>query len=260
MTIVLEQRLAPTLPHCCTHLKGCGGVKGAVRQVSGELRPGRHVLRTDVRQYYESVDHLTLHGILSQLIPDPLFLRLIMRSLNHSVIFEGCWQEVRKGLSRSSPMSPLLGALALLPLDRAMTALPVFYCRYMDDWVIIADSRWQLRRAVRKMHAVLAESGFTLHPDKTFIGRVEKGFDFLGCRLCLEERLRPAAAAVARVQEKIARLYEQGADSLHIGQFLRRWRSAFQGGGLLFADADMQCLSGLVAGSNTWFCGILKKN
>jgi hypothetical protein len=49
----------------------------------------------------------------------------------------------------------------------------------MDDWVILARSRWHLRRAVRVMNQVLAHLGLEQHPDKTFIGRVTRGFDFL---------------------------------------------------------------------------------
>ncbi len=82
--------------------------------------------------------------------------------------------------------------------------------------MIIADSRWQLQRAIRGMHEVPAELNFTLHPDKTSIGRVEKGFDFLDCRLGLG-KLRPASSAADRVLENITRLYEQDADSYRIG-------------------------------------------
>jgi hypothetical protein len=74
-----------------------------------------------------------------------------------------------------------LSPVDLLPLDRALQRQPVFYGR--DDWVIVAYSRWRLRRAIRAMHQALDRLGFKLHPDKTQIGRVEQGFDFLGYRL-----------------------------------------------------------------------------
>ncbi|MCI5217832.1 MAG: hypothetical protein D3914_01230 [Candidatus Electrothrix sp. LOE2] len=123
-----------------------------------------------------------------------------------------------------------------------MQELPVFYCRYMDDWVIITDSRWQLRKAIRKMHEVLSELNFSLHPDKTSIGRVEKGFDFLGCRLGLG-KLRPASSATQRVREKLTRLYEQGADSFRIGCYLLRWCAAFRGGSSNFRAAEFGSLT-----------------
>jgi len=50
----------------------------------------------------------------------------------------------------------------------------------MDDWVILAPSRWKLRAAIRLVNETLAELKLQQHPDKTFIGRVSRGFDFLG--------------------------------------------------------------------------------
>ena len=53
----------------------------------------------------------------------------------------------------------------------------------MDDILVLAPTRWKLRMAVRIVNESLAALGLEKHPDKTFIGRVEKGFDFLGYRL-----------------------------------------------------------------------------
>jgi hypothetical protein len=45
-----------------------------------------------------------------------------------------------------------------------------------------APIRWKLRRAVKIVNQTLAALGLEKHPEKTFVGRVEKGFDFLGYR------------------------------------------------------------------------------
>ena len=50
----------------------------------------------------------------------------------------------------------------------------------MDDWVILSPSRWKLRKAVRIVNETLAELQVEQHPDKTFVGRVERGFTILG--------------------------------------------------------------------------------
>jgi len=50
----------------------------------------------------------------------------------------------------------------------------------MDDWIVIAPSRWKLRKAVAQVNRVLDALLVEQHPDKTFIGRAERGFDFLG--------------------------------------------------------------------------------
>jgi hypothetical protein len=50
----------------------------------------------------------------------------------------------------------------------------------VDDWVILAPKRWKLRSAIKVVNQILAELRLSQHPDKTFIGRIEQGLDFLG--------------------------------------------------------------------------------
>ena len=77
----------------------------------------------------------------------------------------------------------------------------------MDDWLVIAPSRWKLRRAVKKVNQVLAGLQLEKHPDKTFIGKAVRGFSFLGFFLT-PWAVSVAQEAVGRMHERIARLYE----------------------------------------------------
>ena len=70
------------------------------------------------------------------------------------------------------------------------------------------------------------------HPDKTFIGKVSHGFDFLGVDFQPGEESQPSAVSQTRLQEKLhghfthaARLYEQGRlKSLEtIERYLSHW-------------------------------------
>ena len=58
------------------------------------------------------------------------------------------------------------------------------------------------------MNETLAGTGLEKAPDKTFIGRVERGFDFLGYHF-VPGRLRLADATMERFVESARRLYEQ---------------------------------------------------
>ncbi len=60
------------------------------------------------------------------------------------------------------------------------------------------------------------------HPDKTFIGRVERGFDFLGYFL-KPGVLRVSRGTFERFTERISRLYEQGAGIERIGEYVKHW-------------------------------------
>lgn len=92
----------------------------------------------------------------------------------------------------------------------------------MDDWVILAPTRWKLRKAIQATNAVLAELQVEKHPEKTFIGRTARGFDFLGYWFS-PSGLGIAQKSVERCMAKISRLYEQGASEKRIGEYLRHW-------------------------------------
>ncbi|WP_353769973.1 reverse transcriptase domain-containing protein [Okeania sp. SIO1F9] len=149
-------------------------------------------------------------------------LDLVGQYLRRFVSDGGIYVDIERGISLGCPLSPLMGALYLKPLDDRMAAMGCFYVRYMDDWVVLAPTRWALRRAIKATNQVMAELKVEKHPDKTFIGRVGRGFDFLGYRFA------PGGLAVARVTverflERVSRLYEQNATASRIEEYARRW-------------------------------------
>jgi len=105
--------------------------------------------------------------------------------------------------------------------------------RYMDDIVVLAPTRHKLRRAVRVLNQTFTELGLEKHPHKTFIGRVERGFDFLGYHLT-PGRLTLSGATVERFVERAARLYEQdrreSCDSPRLEAYVRRFSGWAEGG------------------------------
>nr|WP_199066036.1 reverse transcriptase/maturase family protein [Chromobacterium sp. ASV5] len=208
-------------PHCY-HVAGRGGLKVEVRALRRQL-PGRaFVFPTDVKGYYANIDHGWLKLQLAERIDDDYLLALIGDYIACTVCDGGEFRTAARGITRGCPLAPLLGALHLDELDRAMAGLPVAYIRYMDDWVVLADSRWRLRRAIARVNEILGKLGLRQHPDKTFIGRVAAGFEFLGYHHT-DKDITVAAKTLQRSREQITRLYEQGADHLRVGEYLRRW-------------------------------------
>ena len=225
----LLQDLLPLSPRC-THLKGRGGLKGALRQVRAALPSARFVCRTDVASYYASIDPHRLQGFLSEALkghPDAAaILSLTWQATQRSSERGGLFRNHHQGIARGCPLSPVLGAFYLRALDERLARLPVFAVRYMDDVLILAESRWKLRRAVSVLNQTFAEMGLKQHPDKTFIGRVERGFDFLGYHFD-GERVKPAQITVRKFLGRVARLYEQKSASPNwrsaLGSYVRRW-------------------------------------
>ncbi len=100
--------------------------------------------------------------------------------IHRCVEFGGEFRDFDDGISRGCPLSPILGALYLQALDDQFETKNVYYIRYMDDILILSKTRWQNRKVVKQLNRCLDQLKLEKHPDKTFIGKIEKGFDFLG--------------------------------------------------------------------------------
>ncbi len=126
-----------------------------------------------------------------------------------------------------------MGAFFLHELDERMERSSLFYVRFMDDILVLAPTRWKLRRAVRAVNGVLGALGLEKHPDKTFIGRIKNGFDFLGYHFG-PDGLAVARATIEKFVKRASRLHEQkrigkaAPDAL--GMYIRRWNGWVKGG------------------------------
>lgn len=78
----------------------------------------------------------------------------------------------------------------------------------MDDFIFFTNTRRHLRKAIKSLHEFFDVGGFETHPDKTQLGNIDKGFDWLGIWYSqLGPRIAPRALENHRGH--IARLYEQ---------------------------------------------------
>jgi len=231
LTLVLHPVL-PVSPHC-THLKGHGGLKGTLRAVLAHRSSHPFVFKTDVQVYYASIDHHRLLACLTPHLPDPGIFNLVGQYLKRRAERGGLVWEYQQGLPLGCPLSPLLGAVLLTPLDEQLAQSGVFYVRYMDDILVMASTRWKLRRTIRMVKQGLSRLGLATHPEKTWVGKSERGFDFLGYHVS-QEGFTVAEATVTRCVTRIRQLYEQErrrpTQSSPFGVYVSRWWRWAEGG------------------------------
>ena len=230
----LTARLAHILPSssACTHLRGHGGLKATIRRVREALPQYLYVCRTDVKSYYASIDHDKLLDQLTPYVSDRNVMNLLVQYMRRTEEYGGTFCDITHGIPGGCSLSPLMGAFHLHAMDMAITTrhAKCFYIRYMDDILILAPSRWQLRRAIATMNQQLEALGLVQHPDKTTIGPLARGFDFLGYQF------DPAGLSLSvvtrlRHQEKLTRLYEQ------YHRQLRAYRSGWIGRSTILREA-----------------------
>jgi RNA-directed DNA polymerase len=225
LAMALPEALA--LSSLCTHIKGHGGLKATASALQAALPGYTYVMKTDVKGYYESIDHTILLRQLDKDIADPFIWRLLVQFVKRSVERGGTFKSITCGISRGCPLSPVIAAYYLKALDEQMEGDPrYFYRRYMDDVIVLAKTRWHLRKAVRTVNQHFHQLKVEQAPDKTFIGRIEKEFDFLGYRFGLPE-LGLAEKTITNAVNKVRQLYEQNLAApkraAMLDDYITRW-------------------------------------
>ena len=206
-----------------THLKGNGGLKGAVNKAYAFTQKHRFVFKTDIANYYESISHRKMHDMLCDRIQDKSVQRLLFQVMNRVHLRGGAHRLINnKSIPAGCPLSPLFAALYLHTIDDFARRHTLAYVRYMDDFVFFVNSRHRLRRVIKAVYRLTAELQLQLSQPKTWIGRTSKGFDFLGYRLH-PRALSMARQTLDRFFEKCAQLYEQGRPLADLRAYITRW-------------------------------------
>ncbi|WP_245688550.1 reverse transcriptase domain-containing protein, partial [Vibrio sonorensis] len=209
-----------------------------------------YVLKSDAESYFASIQHHIVLRQVKQWIHDPIILELLWQFITQRRDHAGVLYPTTQGISKGSRLSVILGAIYLDTLDRVLSSLASkvngYYCRYVDDWIFMCTQRHQLRKALKLMYQVLNELGLTIAKKKTYVGKIEKGFDWLGYRVNWKRVITDDSREVLGCHsnstllkniyyltvsqtslknhfEKYHRLYEQGASKRALIEYLVRW-------------------------------------
>ena len=96
------------------------------------------------------------------------------------------------------------------------------------------------------MHKVVNNLKFKLALNKTYIGRIANGFDFLGYRFSTLGVIGLAQQTIDNYYNRIAELYEQHTDGHRMSYYKKRWKSWALGGltgdALKMTDLSLRCV------------------
>jgi RNA-directed DNA polymerase len=181
--------LKPTFKHIisthCFHLAGPNGVKEALRYVENALDTGKfhYAIRIDIKSYYASINHRILKNRVNEHFDDPKVQCYLADIISTAVIDGGDVFLPTQGIPRRSSLSPFFGALYLSPIDLAFQHRKnIVYARFMDDILILFQTKRQYRKARRTLFNLLASLKLSLSSRKSWMGELTQGFHFLGVR------------------------------------------------------------------------------
>ncbi len=147
------------------------------RKVTNNLHSEAFCLKADIKHYFQEVDKEILLRIIKRKITDDKVLELIKLILNNF--------EENKGMPLGNLTSQFFANVYLNQLDYFVKhkLKAKYYIRYVDDFVILHNSKEQLEKWKEEVETFLKERlKLELHPEKSKIISLSKGIDFVGFR------------------------------------------------------------------------------
>lgn len=144
-----------------------------------------YVLKADFRHYFDSVNQEILIKILKKKIKDEDLILLIRKVLSNFEISE------QTGMPLGNYTSQFFANIYLNELDYYVKHVlkAKYYIRYVDDFVILHESKKRLEFFIEHINLFLPCLKIKLHPDKTEILPLRNGITFLGYRIFYHYRL-----------------------------------------------------------------------
>ncbi len=136
-----------------------------------------HVLKCDIRKFFDSIDHNILFNLISKKIRDQNILLLIKQII---ISFE---KTQGKGLPLGNVTSQLFSNLYLNELDQYVkhNLKAKYYVRYCDDFILMSHSKLFLDGCLEKIKIFCKEKLLIdIHPNKIIFRKAHQGIDFLG--------------------------------------------------------------------------------
>lgn len=132
-----------------------------------------YILKIDIRKYYDSMRHDVVKQVFREKLPENVSKRA-------DVILDGFPGDV--GFNPGSQIIQIAGISVPDKIDHYIKErLRVkHYMRYMDDMVLIGETKDELKAWLADIKAKLAEIGFETHPEKTRITSLRDGVMWLG--------------------------------------------------------------------------------
>ena len=158
-----------------------------------------YALKFDFKSFFASIPHAQCFRVLDELIEDKRLRDLIMGIIESYQLedikriedpsirakeIKSLLAHEKVGICLGSQISQIMALLVPNDFDHFIKdKLGIkFYVRHMDDGIILLNDKDELVRIRKLIEAEAAKYGLTLHPKKTRIVKLTKGFTFLKVR------------------------------------------------------------------------------
>jgi len=154
----------------------------AIEKIEEYIKEGyQWVVEVDIEKFFDTVDQKKLIDLVAEEIADGRVLKLIQSFLRCGVMEDMKVEYQVTGTPQGGVISPLLANIYLHPYDEKMTQEGYKVIRYADDIIILARSRNEAEKALRRTREIIeGELNLKLNAQKTKIIHKRQTFEFLG--------------------------------------------------------------------------------
>jgi retron-type reverse transcriptase len=192
-----------------------------------------YCFKADIKHYFQEVDHDILINLIKKKIQDEKVIWLIEKILKNRAI--GGSDFLFKGMPLGNLTSQFFANIYLNELDYFVKhqLKSKYYLRYVDDFIILNESKKQLEIWKKRINEFLIkELKLEFHPDKSKIIPLSRGIDFVGFRNFYHFRLlrkRNIRKIISKINEYNTSLIseKQLSDSLQGWCAYARWANSF---------------------------------
>lgn len=137
-------------------------------------------LKTDIKDFFENIDHEKLLEILRANIRDARIIRLIELWINNGIFEHFDYRAHAKGVHQGDVLSPLLSNVYLNQMDKFLEQSGAKFVRYADDFVVFFTSQEAAEQGLARLKDFLKTVNLSLNEAKTSIHGKDSEFTFLG--------------------------------------------------------------------------------
>jgi len=136
--------------------------------------------KTDIKDFFENIDHEKLLEILRANIRDARIIRLIELWIKNGIFERFDYRTHAKGVHQGDVLSPLLSNIYLNQMDKFLEQSSTEFVRYADDFVMFFVSYEAAERGLARLKDFLKTISLSLNEAKTSIHGKDSEFVFLG--------------------------------------------------------------------------------
>jgi RNA-directed DNA polymerase len=203
-----------------------GGVEPAIKSIRAAVDGGaRYFFQSDIKSFFNHIPRSTVIEFIRQQTRDDDLVELFraaldihLRNPEELVDYEHLFPRDNVGVAQGSSLSAFAGNVLLFDLDHRLNRMGITSIRYIDDILMVSESRASLERAVEYATKELQAFNLDLYRPGDGSGKASEGeckdsISFLGCTI-QPNRCVPSASAIKRFKAEVNQILSMSQSAI----------------------------------------------